>query len=628
MKHYIILAGVLLVLAQAPASAADFEQLRQKTQKLLPEADTRQELNELTDALLLMYLWSKDNFEVRQWTEWAALDKWPSFIQEQRKQFKHLSAEFDSLEAAYWLLLHDYRHAQQLIQNLPIRTSSPYPSLLKALMGEPDPENSGVWRISLTEARQIQKRFPRLNLAALVLVEALLERVPGPGRETELLKESQRQLRLLLRRDKSELFAHYQQGQLLYLQQKPEEAHKYFEQHVATQGALASESVANFYTWMQEPVTALDFLERARQLQPRSLRIYQKMEQVYLQTRPPEAAHLYLRGLAQVPDMPEFYDRLRENYEQVAPEQLRRWVKAELPAQSYLSRLILGDLALREQDVKTAHYWYEKALAKEPKRIEAYLNLLELYWEKRDTASIVKLLDQAATNKVQTGQTLDYWRAVILVQEGRVSEAIKLLEPLARTDGRARFTLARAYRQQNSFDKARELIASLIEQDPQNVLLVLELGDIYLEERSLEEAEKVYQIALRMEPYNPAVFFSLGNLYSETRRFELAIDAFERGILLAPADLDLRNNLGNVFLRQKLFADAEQQFQAIVARRPDYAAAYYNLACVYALNQQADMALRYLRRAIELDGALKQSARKDEDLAHLQNDPRFQELVR
>lgn len=160
------------------------------------------------------------------------------------------------------------------------------------------------------------------------------------------------------------------------------------------------------------------------------------------------------------------------------------------------------------------------------------------------------------------------------------------------------------------------------------MLLVLELGDIYLEERSLEEAEKVYQIALRMEPYNPSVFFSLGNLYSETRRFELAIDAFERGILLAPADLDLRNNLGNVFLRQKLFADAEQQFQAIVARRPDYAAAYYNLACVYALNQQTDMALRYLRQAIELDDALKQSARTDEDLAHLQNDSRFQELVR
>lgn len=628
MKQIIFLAGLLLALAQVPAQGADFEQLRQKTQKLLPAADSAAELAELTEALLGMYLWSKDNFEIRQWPEWSALEKWPDLIQQRRKKLKGLETELNSLEAAYWLLIHDYTRAQQLIQALPARATSSYPGLLKALMGEQDAENPGVWRISLTEARQLYQRYPRLNLAGLVLTEALLERISGPGSEPALLKEAQGVVRTLLKRDSSEVFARYQQGQLLYLQQKPDDARKYFDQQLVPQGAMAIEAVGNFYIWMQEPNVALDFLEQSRQLQPRSLRVYHKLEQLYLQTRPPEAVHLYIRGLTQAPDMKEFYQRLRELYEQVQPEQLRRWLKDELPATSYMGRLVLGDLALREQDAKTARHWYEKARAQEPARLESYLNLLELFWEQRDIEAMDKLLEQAATAQITGSSDLDYWRAVVHLQAGRLAEAVKLLEPLARLDGRARFTLSRAYRQQKAYDKSRELMVTLIQQDPQNVMLVLELGDLYLEEGSTAEAEEVYNLALRMEPYNPSVFFSLGNLYSESKRFEQAINAFERGILLAPTDLDLRNNLGNVFLRQQQFADAEQQFQAIVARRPDYAAAYYNLACVYALNKQPDLALRYLKRAFELDAGLKESAGTDEDLAPLHADPRFQELLR
>ncbi|MEZ0372844.1 MAG: tetratricopeptide repeat protein [Candidatus Sericytochromatia bacterium] len=637
MKHLFSLAAGLILAwnLQGPAQAGstafsgDFLQLEQKVRLLLPQADSVQEFESLNQWLLEMYLWSKDNFEVGQWPEIAlALERWPAMLQQHRAQFKGRDeTALRSLEAAYWLLLHDFGKARQLALQLPGQDAGPYPAMIQALLGEQDPDNPGIWRISLEQARLLVRRYPQQELAYLLLAEAVLERVQEPGAEPELLKEAQWAVTRLLRLAPQQSFGRYQQGQLLYLQQHGDEARRYFERQVLPQGPVAAEAVGNFYSWMQDPETALAFFEKARQQAPDSLRIYQKMEQLYLQTRPSEAVRLYLKGLARLPEVSAFYQRLQGLYDQIQPEVLRSWLQQDLPAGSYSSRLILGDLALREGDARTAEHWYTKALEQNPKRREAYLNLLTQYWEGKDLASMSQLLAKSRSQGIQDAE-LDYWHGVLALQQGRLAEARALLEPLAKEDLKARYTLAMVYRQQGELVKARQLLSSLIEQEPQNLVLILALGDLYLEARSFAEAEEVYQLARRIEPYNAAVFFSLSNLYAETQRYDEAIEALERAILIAPDEPDFRNNLGSIYLRQQRTEDAIREFEAIVEKRPDYAEAYYNLACVYALSRRHDQALRYLQRAIALDARLRQTAREDHDLDTLRLDRRFQELLR
>ena len=63
-------------------------------------------------------------------------------------------------------------------------------------------------------------------------------------------------------------------------------------------------------------------------------------------------------------------------------------------------------------------------------------------------------------------------------------------------------------------------------------------------------------------------------------------------------------------------------------RDPGYEGALYNLACAESLAGRGDDAIEHLRAAFEVEPALRESARDDEDFAPLRADPRFAELVR
>lgn len=634
MKQRWVMLMVLLLMVSRPIRALetglgdDFAALEQHAGQLLIHSDTSAELDALNQELLELYLWSKDNLEPRQTAElMAPLTAWPGWLRQAQKRFKGNDlARLRSIEAAYWLLLHDYAKARQLVADLPQQSIGPYPALIEALLGEQDADNPGIWRIPLEQARILVRRHPQQELAYLLLAESILERVSAPGGESGLLQEAQWAIRQVLKQNPHQLFAHYQQGQLLYLRGRTASARTYFEQQVSSHGALAAEAVGNFYVWMQETTTALAFYEMARHQRPRDLRLYQKMEPLYLQTQPEEALALYLKGLAQSPDETPLYLRLQSLYSQLSPERLKLMLVKYLPAAGYMNRLILGDLAVREDDLRSAEHWYQKALEQQPQRVDAYVNLLRLYWDHHETERMTQLLASARERGLRHAE-LDYWQGTLALQQGQPERAVALLEPLVEQDPRARYTLAMAYRQQQQYDKARLLLNKLIEQDPQNVMLVLTLGDIYRDARSYDQAEQVYLLAERMDPYQPAVAFSLGLLYSETGRYDAAIAALDRAILIAPDNMEYRNNLGNALLRSRRTGAAIEIFEAILTQQPDMAEVHYNLACAYALTGSNTQALEHLSRALTLLPHLKQQAHKDADLDSLRADPRFQELM-
>jgi quercetin dioxygenase-like cupin family protein len=63
-------------------------------------------------------------------------------------------------------------------------------------------------------------------------------------------------------------------------------------------------------------------------------------------------------------------------------------------------------------------------------------------------------------------------------------------------------------------------------------------------------------------------------------------------------------------------------------RDPGYPGVLYNLACCESLAGRTDDAVEHLRAALEGEPDLRESARDDDDLAPLRDDPRFEELVR
>jgi len=76
-------------------------------------------------------------------------------------------------------------------------------------------------------------------------------------------------------------------------------------------------------------------------------------------------------------------------------------------------------------------------------------------------------------------------------------------------------------------------------------------------------------------------------------------------------------------IREKAIASYDKAIEI----KPDYASAYYNKACCYALQNQIDLALEFLPKAIELDAKFLEMAKTDNDFDSIRDDPRFQALI-
>jgi hypothetical protein len=77
------------------------------------------------------------------------------------------------------------------------------------------------------------------------------------------------------------------------------------------------------------------------------------------------------------------------------------------------------------------------------------------------------------------------------------------------------------------------------------------------------------------------------------------------------------------------YADALEAVRAALEQMPDHAGLHYNYACFAALaGDTGDETFVHLRRSVELLPRFGEDARRDDDLAALRDDPRFEEALR
>ena len=74
------------------------------------------------------------------------------------------------------------------------------------------------------------------------------------------------------------------------------------------------------------------------------------------------------------------------------------------------------------------------------------------------------------------------------------------------------------------------------------------------------------------------------------------------------------NNRGAAYEALEDDAGAKENYLRAILAEPKFAAAYYNLACLYSKSDNLDLCLDYLRQAVELEPPLAEEAADDENL--------------
>ena len=110
-------------------------------------------------------------------------------------------------------------------------------------------------------------------------------------------------------------------------------------------------------------------------------------------------------------------------------------------------------------------------------------------------------------------------------------------------------------------------------------------------------------------------------------RFERARQRFRDALEKDPQRAEAYNGVGVTYYARGDLDEALAWYKRSLEADPRFGDAFYNLACVYALEQHKELAFRYLRMAALNHYAEHEAMEKDPDLASLKAEPQWREIV-
>jgi tetratricopeptide (TPR) repeat protein len=229
-------------------------------------------------------------------------------------------------------------------------------------------------------------------------------------------------------------------------------------------------------------------------------------------------------------------------------------------------------------------------------------------------------------------------RALAYLKQGKMNEALRdINEALRLKPDEAEYliTLSDIYFGLNQSPKTRQTLLKVLELYPENTNAMLKLAEMNLYFRDYEGVESYARRAIATDPTYAQAYFILGFAKKETgdtsaaiRLFQQTIDrdpvhyeAFmQAGILLAARKdklaeayykgaialdaerLEAYYNLGLYYQENEFYNEAMKMYNDLIALRPDFKLAYYNLGYIHLVNLEVyNEAVKFFTQALQAD---------------------------
>lgn len=127
------------------------------------------------------------------------------------------------------------------------------------------------------------------------------------------------------------------------------------------------------------------------------------------------------------------------------------------------------------------------------------------------------------------------------------------------------------------------------------------LGIVYFRKKQFDRALEAYQQSIKLEPDIAKTYNNLGALYltmllenRDLQRREQAITAFNKALELNPTLISALNGRASAYKFSGRVRDALNEWKKIIAMKPGFIDAYFNMAITYLQINQTKEALKYL----------------------------------
>jgi Flp pilus assembly protein TadD len=133
-------------------------------------------------------------------------------------------------------------------------------------------------------------------------------------------------------------------------------------------------------------------------------------------------------------------------------------------------------------------------------------------------------------------------------------------------------------------------------------------GNQYAEAGEFGKAIEEYQAVLQEDPENVSAMTNLGVAYYNNGQLAEAIAQYENALDLAPNDADIHSNLAAAYVQQhqtsgdaQQLTQARQQYEKAVELKPDLAEAYFGLGVVHILAGNNEQAIEAFEQFLQVD---------------------------
>jgi len=153
------------------------------------------------------------------------------------------------------------------------------------------------------------------------------------------------------------------------------------------------------------------------------------------------------------------------------------------------------------------------------------------------------------------------------------------------------FSKAREASKKKLYDQAIPLLREIVETDPGDFPVWLELGTMYFIQKSFAEAETAFTAALQTHPDYAVALISLGRLRIARKNFVGAIEVLTRAVKVQPASAQANYFLGEAYLQVKSGSKAVPYLNEAIKLDPGgMADAHLRLAALYNARDLKDKA--------------------------------------
>jgi tetratricopeptide (TPR) repeat protein len=358
---------------------------------------------------------------------------------------------------------------------------------------------------------------------------------------------------------------------------------------------------------MGSPGRAFPYLVKSLELDPGNTEVRLKLGTIYLQARQPDKA--WEQATLVLEKEPKNLDGLvllansASTPEHVGAATRRvEGLRADLASEAKLYAA-LGPLYVRKGDVRGAEQAFREAVAREPKSVEAHMNLAYFYERQRDDAKAegeyraaaalgpvdsiapVKLAEFLASRKRDEAKQLlgqitqkspDYipaWRGIaqIAFVEGNWVESDKAIGVILKKnpgDLEGHFLRGRIYRIKRQTPQAIQEFQTVLKLEPRSAQARYELALTYLQAGNVQQARAELKEATTLDPNLTGAALLLAELDIQAGAHQPAIEALEQVVAKHPEEVRAYILLGSAYRAKREPARATEIYRKMVARFP------------------------------------------------------------